>query len=595
MRCLSTVLFGLLLTCAQAHAAWWNADWSYRKKITLDTSDKGAATKENLGQFPLLVRLHTGNFAFSDAKEDGSDLRFVADDDKTPLKHHIESYDSVNELALVWVQVPRIAGGNAAGAIWLYYGNKKAPAADDAKGTYDSSHALVMHFGEKEGVPEDATAYAHKAKLSEARPGASGQIGRAAAFDGKARIVLPAAFKVAAGGGFTFSAWVKSAAEQNATLYAQQDGAKSITVALEQNRIVARVAGGSPAGEARGGEVAPGTWRHLAVVVGGGKITLYVDGSEAGTGAAATPELAGELTVGAAADGSAGFRGEIDELQVAAAARPADWIKLAAASQAADSKVTALGEDEQTGGAGHSYFGILVDNLTVDAWVVIVILMAMLVASFVIMIFKALHLMRTERANAAFLEKFADLTTDLTSLDGGDAGAQAVPNGVPAEQKLRTQFEHSTLFQVYHLGVRELRHRIATYRRKGLAEALTPQAVNAIRASLDAGIVRENARLNSRMVLLTIAISGGPFLGLLGTVVGVMITFAAIAAQGDVNVNAIAPGIAAALLATVAGLAVAIPCLFGYNWLASRIKGISAEMQVFADELLTKFAESYSG
>src|SRR5215470_13284018 len=109
MRCLLTLFLGLLLTCAQAHAAWWNADWSFRKKVTLDTSDKGAATKENLGQFPLLVRLHTGNFAFSDTREDGADLRFVADDDKTPLKHHIESYDSANELALVWVQVPRIA------------------------------------------------------------------------------------------------------------------------------------------------------------------------------------------------------------------------------------------------------------------------------------------------------------------------------------------------------------------------------------------------------------------------------------------------------------------------------------------------------
>ena len=92
----------------------------------------------------------------------------------------------------------------------------------------------------------------------------------------------------------------------------------------------------------------------------------------------------------------------------------------------------------------------------------------------------------------------------------------------------------------------------------------------AIKATLDATLVRQNHSLNERMVLLTIAISGGPFLGLLGTVVGVMITFAAIAAAGDVNVNAIAPGIAAALLATVAGLGVAIPALFGYNWLASK-------------------------
>ena len=96
------------------------------------------------------------------------------------------------------------------------------------------------------------------------------------------------------------------------------------------------------------------------------------------------------------------------------------------------------------------------------------------------------------------------------------------------------------------------------------------------------------------MVFLTIAISGGPFLGLLGTVVGVMITFAAIAAAGDVNVNAIAPGIAAALLATVAGLSVAIPALFGYNWLASQIKNVSADMTVFADEFLTKAAELHS-
>ena len=92
------------------------------------------------------------------------------------------------------------------------------------------------------------------------------------------------------------------------------------------------------------------------------------------------------------------------------------------------------------------------------------------------------------------------------------------------------------------------------------------------------------------MVLLTIAIAGGPFLGLLGTVVGVMITFADIAASGDVNINSIAPGISAALLATVAGLAVAIPALFAYNYLLSRIKEISSGMRVFADEFLALLA-----
>jgi biopolymer transport protein ExbB len=123
---------------------------------------------------------------------------------------------------------------------------------------------------------------------------------------------------------------------------------------------------------------------------------------------------------------------------------------------------------------------------------------------------------------------------------------------------------------------------------------MSPQALDAIRATIDATNVRETQKLNSQMVLLTLAIAGGPFLGLLGTVVGVMITFAAIAATGDVNVNSIAPGIAAALVATVAGLAVAIPALFGYNWLAAQIKEIVADNRVFIDEFVTRVAERYS-
>jgi biopolymer transport protein ExbB len=136
--------------------------------------------------------------------------------------------------------------------------------------------------------------------------------------------------------------------------------------------------------------------------------------------------------------------------------------------------------------------------------------------------------------------------------------------------------------------------RFRNYDERGHPRVLSAQAMGAIRSSLDATMVREQARLNSQMVLLTIAISGGPFLGLLGTVVGVMITFAAIAAAGDVNVNSIAPGIAAALVATVAGLAVAIPALFGYNYLAARVKNISNEMSVFSDELVNRLAEKYA-
>lgn len=151
------------------------------------------------------------------------------------------------------------------------------------------------------------------------------------------------------------------------------------------------------------------------------------------------------------------------------------------------------------------------------------------------------------------------------------------------------------MYHIYHLGIEEIRHRLKAEKEGTRKVAVTATSIEAIRASLDGGFVRESQRLSSQMVLLTIAISGGPFLGLLGTVVGVMITFAAVAQAGDVNVNAIAPGIAAALAATVAGLAVAIPALFGYNYLLTRIKGTMSDMQVFIDEFVTRLAEFYAG
>jgi biopolymer transport protein ExbB len=160
------------------------------------------------------------------------------------------------------------------------------------------------------------------------------------------------------------------------------------------------------------------------------------------------------------------------------------------------------------------------------------------------------------------------------------------------------KFGASTLYRLYHHGVREVNKRIEAQAKQSVGAArayvMSPQAINAIRAAMDGTMTRLQQSLSSQMVLLTIAISGGPFLGLLGTVIGVMITFAAIALAGDVNVNAIAPGVAAALAATVAGLAVAIPALFGYNWLNTRIKSINADNRVFIDEFVTLLAEQYS-
>jgi biopolymer transport protein ExbB len=593
----SIVLISLLLLPGLAQA-WWNGDWAYRKKITFNTTAAGLELKGDAVAAPLLIRLHTGNFSFLDAKEDAADIRVVASDDKTPLKFHVEQWDAINQLGLLWIQMPKLTANVAAEYVWIYYGNEKAPPASDSKTSYDPATLAVLHFGDKANAAKDDGPFGFAPTAAAVTSGAAGIIGYGVGFAGAGKLVLPAApaLKLPAAVGATVSLWAKPAAAGNATLFDMVDGPKSLTLGFEGDKPYVQANGGTPVKVVASAAAAPGAWHHLAATLKD-KLVLYVDGAEAGSAPAASFDLGGSVTVGDSAAGGAPFKGEIDEIELSATARSADFVKLAAGSQAAaETKLYALGQDEQGTSQGSSYFAILLHSVTLDGWVVIGILCVMAVISFWVMGSKAVFLARTHQGNLVFQQEFAKLSTDLLGLhtNAERLAALARVKGKRDKADSTGALLQSSLYRIYDLGVRELLTRFEKCERNGQPRSLTPQALGAIKASLDAGYVRETHRLNSLLVLLTIAISGGPFLGLLGTVVGVMITFAAIAAAGDVNVNAIAPGIAAALVATVAGLGVAIPSLFGYNYLSSRIKNMTADMQVFTDEFITKLAEQYS-
>src|SRR5271166_6034747 len=138
--------------------AWWNDDWSLRKKITLDTTSTGVSISDPIGTSVLLIRLHDGDFQFDNAKDDGSDIRFVAEDDKTLLPYHVEKYDSLLNEAFVWVKALELKPGTKT-SFWLYYGNAASPAqdADDAKHLYDTNTVLVYHFAEHGAPAGDST------------------------------------------------------------------------------------------------------------------------------------------------------------------------------------------------------------------------------------------------------------------------------------------------------------------------------------------------------------------------------------------------------------------------------------------------------
>ena len=549
-------LIALIVLFPQFANAQWNEAWASKKKISVDAK----LVAESGVQADAVVRLHSGNFDFTSVNIDGSDLRFIASDDKTELKYHIEKFDAVNELAVIWVQLPKFTAADKEAHIWLYSGNEGA-TSNQAQTSWDANTVASFQFEEKTFLKDfSKSALAAGGEISIQK---AGLIGEAATFSGKPFVVsVNPAVKYVAGAGYTWSAWVKPASlPQDAVLYQQGD----ITLAISQQKLSLNVGGN----EISGGEIKAATWQHVAFVLDAANASIYINGVSVGTGAVSGTDAETDIKIGE------NYTGDIDAIQISNVARSAGWVKYIASSQGVDSQVLkvseAEGEEAEEEGGEANYIGILVNSLTLDAKIVIGILAVMFAISLWVMWAKFSLVTKTDKDNKKFLARFQKATSaDLLQLDKGG------------------NYKNSNLFMLYMAGLREINKR----EHDGQL-SLSGASMDAIKASIDAELVRETQRQNSGIVLLTIAISGGPFLGLLGTVVGVMITFAAIAAAGDVNVNAIAPGIAAALLATVAGLGVAIPALFAYNYFASRIKNISIALQIFVDEFVTRTAELY--
>lgn len=586
--------------------SWWKNEWTLRKKITLDTSASGSAITDPIGGSAVLVRLHEGNFQFLSAKEDGSDLRFIASDDKTPLVHHIEKFDGLLNEAYVWVKLPEVKQGEKA-TFWLYYGNQgDAPRAEDAKGTYDAETTLVYHFSEASGTPVDSSPAGQKAEGT-AVPLGGALIGGGLRLTGQSVITVAASPSLEwnAGAGTTWSAWIKPLALQaNAVLFSRREGNNAFIIG-ENNGVpyVEITANGSTSRSAPGTPLAVNIWRHLAVVADGATTTVYLDGKNYATLSAGLPAIKGTALLGKDSVGNIpGFTGEIDELQISKVARPAGFLQFAAINQGTSGeagKLLVTGEDEVSGGGGgHGsealehmmLFGDIARNMMFDGWIAIGVCVLMIITGWGVAIKKFNYLNSIQKGSDSFIRLWNQVSSDLTVLDHDDP-ENVKHLGGKVDKKTLKQLKNSPIYHLYHIGSDEIRHRLGAGKDK--SQGLSARSIQAIRAALDSGLVRENQRMNKGLIFLTISIAGGPYVGLLGTVVGVMITFAIIAKSGEVDVNSIAPGIASALLATVAGLIVAIPALFIYSYLSSRIKDLIASMQVFIDEFIAKMAEFY--
>jgi biopolymer transport protein TolQ len=211
---------------------------------------------------------------------------------------------------------------------------------------------------------------------------------------------------------------------------------------------------------------------------------------------------------------------------------------------------------------------------TPEGKAVILCLVLFSIIAWTVMIGKALQMRRAKRLNKFFDKEFR---TQKNVLDVFDRRVQA--DGCP-------------LFMVYQAGSQELDQRLKNGG-NGRTQFVSLKGMEHVKRSLENRVAQESLKLESGLILLAIAVSGAPFLGLLGTVWGVMSTFGHIAQQGTASLATMAPGVSAALITTVAGLLVAIPSMFGYNWLVHNLRVLTVELDNFAQELVSKMETEY--
>jgi biopolymer transport protein ExbB/TolQ len=218
--------------------------------------------------------------------------------------------------------------------------------------------------------------------------------------------------------------------------------------------------------------------------------------------------------------------------------------------------------------------GYIWTESTLEAKVIIIFLLFFSIFAWSVMIAKAVQMQRAKKLNRLFENEFR---TQKHALDVYDR---------------KVTVEDCPLFVVYHQGCKEVEARLKLPE-GGRKTLLSLKSVEHVKRSLESAVASQSLKLESGLILLALAVSGAPFLGLLGTVWGVMSAFGLVAIAGKADLATMAPGVAAALIATVAGLLVAIPSMFGYNYLVHNLRVLTVELDNFAQALVSQIETEY--
>ena len=216
------------------------------------------------------------------------------------------------------------------------------------------------------------------------------------------------------------------------------------------------------------------------------------------------------------------------------------------------------------------------EKSTIEGKLTIGALLILSLFSWTIMLTKFYQLYRARRVGRKF---YAAYTASRDPLD---------------IQRKGEEFEGAPAFALYIKGAEELDYHLKNNPLKVKNERrISATSFEAVKVTLEEAAGAEAMSLEKGMIVLSTAVSGGPFIGLLGTVWGVMETFAGIAKANSASLTAMAPGVAGALIATVIGLLVAIPAMFAYNFMVTTIRTITQELDGYASRYATQIEHKY--
>ncbi|MCF7668895.1 MAG: MotA/TolQ/ExbB proton channel family protein [Verrucomicrobia bacterium] len=215
------------------------------------------------------------------------------------------------------------------------------------------------------------------------------------------------------------------------------------------------------------------------------------------------------------------------------------------------------------------------EQATPEGKIIIFVLLIFSIFAWTIMATKAMQMRKAKRLNRYFDIEFKDR------------------NDVMSIFERRVQIEGCPHFTIYEEGCISLAARLKQDPADPGRKRISLTSMEHVKRSIERAVAQESLKLESGLILLAIAVSGSPFLGLLGTVWGVMSTFSYVGRSGNADLATMAPGVSAALMTTVAGLLVAIPSMFGYNWLVHNLRVLTVGMDNFAQELVSKMESEF--